>query len=304
MEDAVADSVQRALTAPEAIRWLPLADLAGPEGLSCIDGRHHHCTVGAPGGNAGELVLALGVLEWFAGTAFDRAKVRWVLERVVAAQGRFYLHTDAGALGVLGRRLVADGVVTPEQVRSPEVTFDLIAAPPPELRSRLLPYLVDPRHVGCGHLRSLLTSPELYRVRKDLVESIVMAFFELHWARSHDTNFVALDGEHRELALLNVHTPSPLRDDTLVPSLCPANDGGAFFVNHVAALRYLRSKTVALLLRKELHARLERVAADDVLLELERLGERHLTTTLERLAPGLPRRRIDFDGESEQISFR
>jgi hypothetical protein len=112
--------------------------------------------------------------------------------------------------------------------------------------------------------------------------------------------WVVLDGQHDERALLAFHTRQPLRDDLLVPSFCHDCHEEQVFVNHVPALRYVRKAALQRLIESGAHPGLASLDRESVLLEVERLSERQLQWTLGVLAPGVPRVRVTFaDGSVE-----
>lgn len=61
---------------------------------ACVDGRDAHAIIGTPGGDAGELVLALAAAEQLGRRAFSAEAVERVFADYLDASGHFYLHTD------------------------------------------------------------------------------------------------------------------------------------------------------------------------------------------------------------------
>lgn len=283
------DRLRHALREPGAVRWVPLSELRTSRVVSCIDGRHASCTLGAPGGNAGELVLLLSVLEWYTGVELDEPTVRAVLRAVLGRLGKFYLHTDREAAVRLAAALG----------RSPDDAEALLRRPPLSVRDRLRLELTAPEHVGCGHLRLLLERADDYRVRRGLTESVIRAFFELLWEGHPDPELAILDGEHREQALVVFHTPERVEEGSIVPTWCPGNDTD-LFVRHVSVSRWLRRDLLDAAASALPVSTASAFDPTEVLLEVERLGERHLELTIAALAPGVPRHRIRFrKGEVE-----
>jgi len=276
------DRLRAALRSAGTLGWVPLAALRHGQVVSCIDGRHSACTIGAPGGNAGELVLLLAVLEWY-GIEVDEPTVRAILRSVVARQGRFYLHTDRHAASRLAETVGWPG----------ERAEELLRELPLELRDRLRLELTEPAHVGCGHLRLLLERAGDYRVRRELVEAVIQAFFELLWAGDTSLELAVLDGEHREQALVVFHTPERVDDESVVPTWCSRPEQSVF-VRHVPVSRWLRRDLLQAVASALEPGVAERIDPEEVLLEMERLGERHLDLTMQALAPALPRHRVRF----------
>jgi hypothetical protein len=254
-------------------RLVPLDDLSGDLGVACVDGRREHCTAGAPGGNAGLLILLLAAWEEGAEPlspeAVDRLFVRY-LEHF----GAFYLHTDraaqnrlAGALGVGGGAAVDT----------------LVAGPPEALRPGLLEAVLDPAHVGCGHLRLLLEEPDTYGVRPDLVRAVLRAFFRRLWSGDPRLVLEVLDGPHKEAGVAVVRT-----EGAGAPALvttCPRHGAVELFVYHPDAVAWLQALH-ALFLAREGFITPGRIPA--CIAAQRRLGDRQLEATLQRLAPSLP----------------
>ena len=283
------ERLRHALLEPGAVRWVPLAELRARRVVSCIDGRHDSCTLGAPGGNAGELVLLLSVLEWYTGVELDEPTVRGILRAVVERLGTFYLHTDREAAARLASALG----------RSAEDAEALLRNPPLSVRDRLRLELTAEVHVGCGHLRLLLERADDYRVRRALTESVIRSFFELLWEGDTDLELAILDGEHREQALVVFHTPDRVEEESVVPTWCPGGDA-AVFVRHVTVSRWLRRDLLDAVASALPPSTASAFDPAEVVLEVERLGERHLDLTMRALAPGAPRHRIRFrNGEVE-----
>src|SRR5690606_28831709 len=148
----------------DGLGWGRLESLRGHHTIACVDGRHDGCVTGAPGGNAGALVLVLAALEAEVQQTLAFHDVVRLLQRYVARFGRFYMHTATLALS---RLVIALQWPT-------DHGFDTVCAGPrtPEQRAPWLKALVEPDHVGCGHLSLMLRHPERYGVRRGLVEDL------------------------------------------------------------------------------------------------------------------------------------
>ena len=294
------------------IRVLPLDRLRQDLTLGCVDGRNPGCVAGAPGGNAGLLVLLLASVEELTGRVFDGAEVKALFQRYLQRFGHFYLHSDRPALASLGRALpedyplddssgdpsgdpsgdlsgnrpvsagstpAGDGDADAVEVESDRLEA-LLRDPPAALRARLLELLVVPEHVGCGHLRLLLSEPLLYQARPELTSTVIETFFEALWTGDERVIFDVLPGDHHEEAVVRIHAGSP---ELLVA--CPHYGAMEFFVHHPDAVGWVE------MLQALFAAQEGWILPDQVqrLMEVqERLGNHQLQATLERLAPGLP----------------
>lgn len=267
---------------PTRVRWLPARELKGLASVACIDGRHERGTIAAPGGNAGELVLLLAVAEWYRGAPYRDDDIERLVGQLVAELGDLYIHTDDHAFASFAR---AAG-------RTPQELARALRENAP-LDERALAALAEPETTGCGHLRAMLEDPGPYRVRRALVLAVMRSLVRRAFA-GQGVHLVVLHGAHDEQAVVVLHTPGPVDGDTLLP-VVDAGRAPRFFTENLPGLRFLRRAATELLL--SLDPELRRTAPGDLLLEVERLGERQLNLTVGRLAPHLPRFRATFRGD-------
>lgn len=282
-ERTVASHLQDML--PHA-RVLPLEALRGTLAVGCVDGRRHDCVIGAPGGNAGLLVVLLAALEQVRGIRLSGIEQARLFEAYLDHFGDFYFHSDSPAVAALhgsfGAAERGDGLGTPQAPNA------LVLDPPPGLRARLLEALVEPVHVGCGHLRNLLEAPEGSvlpdgsgpTVRPDLVRGVLREAYRGLWRGDPRIHFEILSGNHQEEGVLRIHTSS----SDLVAA-CPHHGLHEFFVLHPDAVAWLET------LHADFAAEAGWIPAHAVprLVDAQRiLAERVLAATLAALAGGLP----------------
>jgi hypothetical protein len=290
------------------VRWLALGDLTGEAELSCIDGRHHGHVLGAPGGDIGELVLLLGTIEALSSATFGADRIERIMRRYLDRHGRFYKHTDRNALMALETTIAEDTSADGEELRRALATAGsidaLVTEPPTELRDKLAELLVIPRHVGCGHLRSMLEYAGEYGVRRNLVEDAIASFFRLLWSGAPQTDFTILEGQHEESLILTFDTDQELTADTLMPSVCSSEDGPFLFANHEAARRYKRRLDVDLLddlVDLSALADSPEQAKRRLLDEAQRLARVQAAATIAHLAPDLPAYTITYRGRELDV---
>ena len=156
---------------------------------------------------------------------------------------------------------------------------------PGSLGDALLPYLLRPANVGCGHLKLILLHPEAYGVRKGLTERFLETVFRAIWSGA-DINYVVLQGGHAEGAVVQITAGKSKHAYTRVPMVAPCVDGQQMFVNHPKVVGWMRAQMAHFLVDEEPllrdvdpHAFAEAVNA----LAGVQLGE-----TLGHLAKGLP----------------
>lgn len=279
---------------PGSVRWAKFAALMLHGKTACIDGRDDHGVIGTPGGDAGEFALALAAVEQLAGVALDEQRIAGLLEAWVDTFGRFYMHTDVNALNVLIKAFRADDRIVPhlDGVFHATEWRAFMRKPPLAVREALLDHLVNPSHVGCGHLRASMQNPTEYEVRTEALAGFLRGFFRQRWGGTDEAEFVVLGGEHGEGAIVLVTLDEQLYPHTKIPLISPAFEGLQMFVLHpqiAAQLRRFRAGFLAAEL-----AELE--------LDVDRLGElicalgkRQLDATVARLAAGLPIYEVRFD---------
>jgi rhodanese-related sulfurtransferase len=272
------------------IRWMKLAAFLLNGRTACVDGRDSQGVIGAPGGDAGELSLALAAAE-ACGATLSPACVRAVLRGWIEAFGRFYYHSDIGALNRMIAALRADPRIPesslPSRDAPPSAWRNFQRSPPVELRSALLEHMVNPEHIGCGHLRLSMQRGADYGVRPAIVQEVLAAFYEAQWERLPEVEFVVLGGAHEEGGVLLVRLDEEVFPYTHLPLVPPTVRGVQMFVHHPEVTAYQRRQIAHWLARQpalpELAGRWE-----EVLEVLTALAGRQMGHTLSHLAAGLP----------------
>lgn len=277
---------QRGITSDEVAAQLGNASAPQLEAstgvLSALDGRESRRVHATPGGDMGEFVLALSVLDDITGGTFlsSAERVLSALEAVVAAKGALYMCTDAAAVSRLEAALDNRGFQLAEA-----------EARPPRIDAELLDALVLPDHVGCRHLRCVLQHPGAYGVRRVLAAWAVQAFYRLLWSPAHSARMrlVVHQGTSAERAVVLVQT-----EHLVAPRF-----GAQLLVLHPAAVQAER-KRLALWLAH--HAadggqqqpgrgaprHMPEVQPAALLAGINARGAAQLQLTLDALAGGLP----------------
>ncbi|MEM1032114.1 MAG: rhodanese-like domain-containing protein [Myxococcota bacterium] len=285
------DAIVAHLGDPAKVRRIKLAALLVANQTSCVDGREDRAIIGTPGGDAGELVLGLAATENITGTSVDLAHLDAITRAFADTFGGIYLHTDNKALNTLARALRSDprleGAVANLNRISEWETF--LRRPPVEIRDALLEHLLEPAHIGCGHLKLAMTHPDAYQVRAEIVTAVFRAFYRQLWAGAPDLEWVVLGGEHAEGAVANVVIEGALWPFSGVPMVAPSIGGVQMFVNHPDVVAYFRaqtsrffSRTASSLLPLGKHDE-QKLAA-----RVTDLGAVQALETLKTLAAGLP----------------
>jgi rhodanese-related sulfurtransferase len=283
---------------PMHVRWVRTAALLATGSESCIDGRDPHAVIGTPGGDAGELILALTAVEQASGRQLTTQQVAALLDAWVDGFGRLYIHTDLHALEALRAALVPDPRFHGHRA---ELATDarleaFLRHPPRGLEDALLERLTEPQHVGCGHIRSMLIAPEAYQARSGLVVATLRAIFQRLWSKPEAIDWVVLSGEHHERAVVVVRLDEVIRPYTRLPAISPASQFGQAFVAHPQAAAYLREQHGYFLLDQLPWLR-EHVSQEVFSATIRKLAEVQLEATLFRLAKDLPRYDVRFQGQ-------
>ncbi len=276
----VAD-IQGDLSDRDRVRRTKAANLLLHGTQACVDGRDAHAIVGTPGGDAGELILALATAEALGGFQFSVEAVERVFTSYLDAFGHFYLHTDVHAAR---RWLLSAEVPLVEDTDLAEV----LHSPPVARRDALLASVTKPEHVGCGHLRLSLQHADAYGVRPALVEAVLGAYFQRLWAAEGRLEFVVLQGDHAESAIVEVDMGGPVHAFSTIPLVSPRVGETEVFVVHPQVSAFIRRENAAFLLEAVPSLMASGVDEQAFLASQHALAHQQLTETIRRLAPRLP----------------
>ncbi len=273
---------------PRAIQWATAAEILSGGEESCIDGRSTSPVLGTPGGDVGEIIAALGALEESSGATVALDRIDAMFDAYAGVFGRVYFHTDAHALEHLGAAMRADPRFAGVPLGSAEQVRAFVLAPPGELRDAVSALVVEPENVGCGHLRLVLAGPERYHVRPELARAVVGGAFRLAWRSPRVVDYVALEGDHREAAIVEIHMDRAVHATTRIPMVAPHQGVDQVFVRHPEAASFIRREN-ALFFLDRASALTGRVPDEaDLLRRVDALADHHARETIERLAGDLP----------------
>ena len=277
------DDVTKHLKSDGSVAWTTLAQLLVSGSQSCVDGRDHDAVLGTPGGDAGEYLLNLACIERLTGRAIDDGELESLFDRFLLHFGRFYMHTDRHAVDNLAESLRADDAFT--DVAGDSAKTEALVRQPGPRAEKLLPYLLEPNHIGCGHLKLILLHPDDCLVRPVLARGLPTRVFRKLWSGA-DIAYVVLEGGHAEGAVVQVTAGKPKHPFTRVPMVAPFDGSTQMFVAHPKVTRWMRQQ-VAQFLCSELDE-LGSVDAATFAFEVNGLADRQLGNTLGHLAKGLP----------------
>lgn len=284
------DALSKHVGDPFSVRWIKLAAVLLHGKRSCVDGRDDSAVIGTPGGDGGEIILGLAALEAQLGIAIDPATIRQVVARTVDALGSLYMHTDVHASNELIMSMRKDERLTD----AIGTTFEALEwrkwlrSPPEHVREIVLEHLLQPKCLGCGHVRLMIQHPDSYRVRPGLAADVVRAYLMQRWADTPQIDYVPLAGGHQEGAVVQVRIESELRSYSQVPLVSPAYGGVQMFVNHPQVSAYLRRELASLLCEQHDLFDVKASDQDELAARMEELGGHQMGVTLGHLAKGLP----------------
>jgi rhodanese-related sulfurtransferase len=280
------------------VRRVKLAAFLLASHTSCVDGREDRAIIGTPGGDAGELVLGLAAAESVGGGKVDLSAIPLLTRAFADTFGGMYLHTDNHALNHLAVSLRSDARIEPAVAGLHTIDHweAFLNNPPVALRPALLEHLIQPAHIGCGHLKLALQNPDEYGVRPALLTTFFEAFYHALWGGAMDHAWVVLGGDHAEGAVVNVTLEGDLWPFSEVPMINPSIGGVQMFVNHPQVLSYLREHTARFLHQRVGHLLpLGKTDGDALAQAIPEIGGQQAMATLKALAAGLPVFDVHFD---------
>jgi hypothetical protein len=282
------ERIEKHVGDPQAVRFLKLAALLLHGRLSCVDGRDETGVIGTLGGDAGEFLLLLAAIERTTGKRFTLPETKALFARRLDSLGRFYIHTDVTSANELIKSFRSDRRLDEALANVNEALEwrKFIASPPPAVREVVLEHMLQPAHLGCGHVRLMWTKSEQYGVREELTRNFLRAFLLARWDGAIDAEFVPLPGGHAEKAVLRVFVADELNSFTQIPLVSPSYQGAQMFVCHPQVVAFLRKQLVAFAMTQR--ALVPRIPADTLLAELEGIAAAQSEATLGVLAKGLP----------------
>jgi hypothetical protein len=278
------------------VRWVKLGDIFSQEYDACVDGRETNPVVGNPGGDVSRLAEAVIAVGAVAGRHFNPGEILKVFDWYLSHMGRFYMHTDEHAMHHLAEFLNEGyGVkrMGGKKFHTAQEMYNFVTNPDPRLQVFLSRYLLDPRFVGCGHMKLMMTKPAQYGMSEKVLRSLSVAFFDTMWnvpERAGQLAYPMLPGDHKEGAVVSIVIPKEeLTDKTMIPMVAPTDGKVSVFVNHPQVVQYLNKKVAYLLARdgKNIIKDLD-VDPEAVMTHMEQLQNEGVRQTVSALAWGLP----------------
>lgn len=272
------------------LAWVSREDFLDHVSTHCVDGRGGCAVVGAPGGDAGEFLLALGAVELIMKHEIPEAAVKSLFSDYMKFHGHFYMHTDAHMLEALAHDLEKDAELSGlvKGLSHEQVVNELenvIRMPPTKIRAKLLDRLVAVVKLGCGHLALMRQHKDEYGVRTELVNTFLRAFYEALW-NGEQVEWEVLRGDHAEQAVVNIIAQTGEEIPAQLPLVAPSCHGEQVFVNHPQAVELMLDKSFKFV--EDHFGALYPVEKQKYMQVAKEMMGRHTMVTLGFLAKGLP----------------
>ena len=280
--------------------WTTIAEIESSGEISCIDGRHAHCVVGAPGGNIGEMILMLSAAEKLGDFRFSPEQLEQLLANYASTFGRFYMHTDTQAVKRLLESVKEDAALKDwANAFDGDITsfFESLSSVDKQTSDALLRHLLMPKHVGCGHLKLLIQESEKYQVRTQLVLHTIASFFRLLWLGNRRMHWEMLEGDHEEKQVIVIDSEQELEDTSAIPYACHSSEGQQS-VAHSAARRFFHRRDAAYINKFISYMKQPTIDTDLLVTEIERLADIQMDNTLNALAKDLPVVRVVISAQT------
>ncbi len=278
------------------VEWVRLGDLLDRQYDACVDGRETRAIVGNPGGDVSRLAEAVIAVGQVAGRHFNPGEILKIFDWYVDHFGTFYMHTDEHALEHLAEFLHSGyGAkrMGERHFHSASEMYEYVMKPDAEMQVFLSRYLLDPRFMGCGHMKLMMQKPAQYGMSEKVLRSLSVAFFDSLWnvpSVADKLVYRVLEGDHAEGAVVNILVEEgKLGEDTMVPMVKPTDGKFSIFVNHPQVVRFLNEK-VAYLLAEEGGKIIKDLQVDPkaVVAHMEHLQSEGTRQTVSTLAGDLP----------------
>jgi len=255
----------------------------------CVDGRSTQGIIGTPGGNMGEFILMLAAAETVTGSKIRSAEIFPILEKYLKLSGAFYMHTDTHGLKNLKKELKSNPLFAKYKNVSIKQIEKLIRKPAKKYQASLVEYLIQPQNIGCGHLKLVLLNPQEYTIRPELIKTCIRAFYNKLWSNNKNLEFVVLDEDHKEGAVVIVLVDSKkITPQTLIPTVSSMGKDHQMFIAHPQAESYMRQTIVSQAIKHKLIPGIKSHNKTKLLNTINQTGGLVTRLTLSHLALGLP----------------
>ena len=289
------EEVMDYLNTPGNVVGIRAGELLGRAVLFCVDGREDGAIVGTPGGDVSLLTEAIIAIGNETDKKLEVNEISNVFNWYLDTFGSFYMHTDTHGLEHLMGMLNKDKRVEKKIETVKEMEAEL-RKPQNIDKELLLELLVNPKNVGCGHLRLMLEDAAGYHVSQKVIERIIESYFKTLWRNDEQSEklvFRVLEGNHEERAVVVIKVPGDISEDTIIPMVRPSNGDLSMFVAHPQVVSWMHKNVAFELAKSGIFEEVTEQDAEKIAESMDRLGGEELRQTTSHLASGLPIHEIE-----------
>jgi hypothetical protein len=266
-----------------------LAKVAGTS-FHCLDDRVRELSIGTPGGDLGEFILALASYLQERDSAGRNKPTQAAVDSIFER----YLETVPDSRPLI--HCTDDRAISHLEATLPAENLDLRAPATIAKEAGLLSRLTQVDNQGDSHIRLMLKEPEWYQVGDYLVPMVLSAFYRSLWKQNQDPKHAALGNKLRLVVLSGMSNPQAFLEvsanqqcekNGIVPMLVPNDGMRALLISHMDAVTERRGE-LAKFFSEVAAATPHKVAKDRLHQSMNRRGWLALETTGSRVAAGLP----------------
>jgi hypothetical protein len=240
--------------------WTTVGLLLSDQGvIACPDDRETDPIIGAFAGDFGLLHQAASAVEQQLGRSLSSTELEALFDGYLQKYGQLYMHNGEHGVLPLAQKFQADALLGQYLTESdPErlvAQFKAIVNKPYDvftgmsqaqvtqiLHERLLPHLISPEFIDCGHIKNMLLNPEEYEARLGLTQELLSVYFKRMWEGAN-VQWRVIPHDHKAHGVLQIETRGDLSDmQHTVPQIRPRVGDSQFFVKHTNLVEYVRGK--------------------------------------------------------------
>merc|ERR1719160_2373742 len=258
--------------------------------LQCLDDRVTEPSIGTPGGDLGEFILALGS---YLAERDNNSGEGIPTQQVVDALLQKYVESVPSGRPVI--HCTDDRAVARLESEIPMENLDLDSPPDHAKNAHILDKLTMVENQGDSHIRLMLKHPEWFQVSPQLVPMVLKSFYSLLWKQNQDPRsplfhqdklrLNVLSGTANPQAFLEIASSELCQKKGAAPMLTPRTETRSVLVSHLDAVS-LRREELANFFAKVANATPRKVNAQRLHQRLDRHGWLALETTGSRIAAG------------------
>lgn len=220
----------RCIGEPRRLQWVNVNTV----GLGCWDADLAFGTVGTPGGDFAELILAMNAYEQLSGNSLTEANITNTIQSYLGQFNSLTMcNSAAGVKNLIGKNF--DG---PNNMQEVPEGFNVTEA---------LKRTSDSVRIGDKFLSAMASNYKEYGIRLGLIKSSVQSFFRVMWGKSmvkFSLKIVAVPFGNDADAVLKIRVPPLCAERGATPLILPTREesGTHAYVTNVDAVRHHRER--------------------------------------------------------------